>query len=103
MLHCVHVLFVVVGNTPRPGLSADELTLLAQPGYSSHQNVIIYREMWQSLPVIPRAVPLKPSLRRVDLVVSGRLQVGAHQQSLLQKVGPGRHPNHAVAMVLHPV
>ena len=102
VLHCVHVLFVVVGNTPRPGPSAHELAVLALRGHSSHQNVIAYREMRQSLAAIPHAVPLKPSHRRIDPAVSGPLQVGIHQQSLLQRVGPGRHPDHAVAMVLHP-
>ena len=49
VLHCVHVLFVVVGNKPRSGPSAHELAVLASPGYSSHQNAIAYREMRQSL------------------------------------------------------
>ena len=49
VLHCVHVFFVVVGNTPRSGQSAHELAMLALPRYSSHQNVIAYREMRQSL------------------------------------------------------
>ena len=40
MLHCVHVLFIVVGNTPRSGLSAHEIGVLALPGHSSHQNII---------------------------------------------------------------
>ena len=48
-------------------------------------------------------MPLKPSHRRIDLAVSGPLQVGTHQQSLLRRVGPGRHPDHAVAKVLYPV
>lgn len=33
----------------------------------------------------------------------GHLQVGKYQQSLLQRLGPGRHLNHVVAMVFHPV
>ena len=103
MLHFVHVLFVVVGNTPRPGPSAHELAVLALLGYSSHQNVIAYGEMRQSLAAIPHAVSLKPSHCRIDPVVSGPLQVGTHEQSLLQRVGPARHPDHAVAMVPHPV
>ena len=56
-----------------------------------------------SLAAIPHAVPLKPSNRGIDPAVSGPLQVGTHQQSLLQRVGPGRHPDHAVAVVLHAV
>ena len=42
-------LFVVVGNTPRSGPSAHELAVLALPEYSSHQNVINYSEVQQSL------------------------------------------------------
>ena len=103
MRHCVHVLFVVVGNTPRPGPSADELAVLALCGYSSHQNVIAYREMRQSLAAIPHAVPFKPSHHCIDPAVSGSLRVGTHQQSLLQRVVPGRHTDHAVAIVLYPV
>ena len=49
VLHCVHVFFVVVGNTPRSGPSAHELAVLALPGYPRHQNIIAYREMRQSL------------------------------------------------------
>ena len=103
VLQCVHMLFVVVGNTPRSGPSAHELAVLALPAYSSHQNLIAYREMRQRFHAIPHALPLKPSHRRIDPVVSGPLQVGTHQQSLLQSVGPGRHPDHAVAMVFHSV
>ena len=33
---------------------------------------------------------LKPSHRRIEPAVSSPLQVGTHQQSLLQRVGPGR-------------
>ena len=77
--------------------------MLALPGYSSHQNVLAYRKMRQSLAAIPHTVPLKPSHRRIDPAVSGPLQVGTHQQSLLQRVSPGRHPDHAMGMVLHPV
>ena len=55
VLQCVHVLFVVDGNTPRSGPSAHELAVLALPGYRSHQNVIAYREMRQVLPRLPRA------------------------------------------------
>ena len=36
VLHCVHVLFVVIGNTPRSGPSVHELAVLALPGYPSH-------------------------------------------------------------------
>ena len=78
VLHCVHVLFVVVGNTPRPGPSAHELAVLALPGYSNHQNVIAYREMRQSLASILHAVSLKPSHRRIDPAVSAPLRVGTH-------------------------
>ena len=77
--------------------------MLALPGYSSHPSAIAYREMRHSLAAIPHAVPLKPTHRRIDPAVSGPLQVGTHQQSLLQRVSPGRHPDHAVAMVFHPV
>ena len=51
--------------------------------------------------VLLNAVALKPSRRCVDPAVSGPLQGGTHQQSLLHRVGPGRHPDHAVTMVLH--
>ena len=47
--HRIHVLLVVVGNTPRSGPSALELAVLALLGHSSHQNVIAHREMWQRL------------------------------------------------------
>ena len=90
-------------NAPRSGLSAHEPAVLALPRYSSHQNVIAYREMRQNLATIPHTVPLRPSHRRIDPAVSGPLQVSTHQQSLLRRVGPGRHPYHAVAMVLHRV
>ena len=66
VLHCVHVLFVVVGNTPQSGSRAHELTVFALPGYPSHQNVIAYREMRQSLAAIPHAVLLKTSHSRFD-------------------------------------
>ena len=49
VLHCVHVFFVVVSNTPRSGPSAHALAVLTLPGNLSHQNVIAYREMRQSL------------------------------------------------------
>ena len=39
VLHCVHALFVVVGNTPRSGPRAQELAALALPKHSSNQNV----------------------------------------------------------------
>ena len=87
----------------RSGPSAHELAAFALPGHSSHQNVIAYREMRQSLAAIPHAVSLKPIHRWIDAAVSGPFQVGTHQQSLLQRVGPTRHPDHAAAMVLHPV
>ena len=32
VLHCVHVLFIVVGNAPQSGPSAHELAVLALPG-----------------------------------------------------------------------
>ena len=59
--------------------------------------------MRQSVAVHTHAVPITPSHRRTDLAVSGPLQVGKHQRSLFQNVGPVRHPGHAVATVLHPV
>ena len=65
----------------RPGPSAHELAVLVFPGYSSHQNVIAYRKMRQSLAPISHAVPLKPSHRRIDPAVSGPLQVGASSES----------------------
>ena len=40
VLHRIHVLFVVIGNTPRSGPSAHELSVLVLLGHSSHQNVI---------------------------------------------------------------
>ena len=40
LLHPVYVIFVVVGNTPRPGRSAHALAVLALRRYSSHQSVI---------------------------------------------------------------
>ena len=40
VLHCPHVLFVVVGNAPGSGPSAHEPAEHALPGYSSHWNVI---------------------------------------------------------------
>ena len=83
MLNCVHVLFVIVGNTPGSGLSAHEIELLALPGFSGHQNVIAYRQMRQSLTAILQAVPLTPGHRRVDPALSGLLRVGTRQQSLL--------------------
>ena len=49
VLYRIHVLFVVVGNTPRSGPSAHELAVLALLGHSSHQNVVTYREMRQRL------------------------------------------------------
>ena len=45
VLHCVHVLLVVVGNMLRSGPRAHELAALALPGHSINQNVITYREM----------------------------------------------------------
>ena len=45
VLNCVHVLFVVVGNTPQSGPSAHELAVFSLPGYSRHTNVIAYGEM----------------------------------------------------------
>ena len=48
VLHFVHVLFVVVANTPRSGLSG-HLALLSLWGYASHHYVITCREMRQSL------------------------------------------------------
>ena len=45
--HRVHVLFVVVGNTPPSGPSVHGLAVLALLGHSSHQDVIAYREMLQ--------------------------------------------------------
>ena len=41
--------------------------------------------------------------RCMDPAVSGPLQVGTHQQSLFHRAGVARQPDHAVAMVLHPV
>ena len=61
VLQCVHVLLVVVGNTPRSGPSAHELTMLALRGYPRHQNVVAYLELRQSLAVILHEVPLKLS------------------------------------------
>ena len=52
---------------------------------------------------LPHAVLLKPIHRRIYPAISGPLQVGTNQQSLLHRVGPGRHPDHAVAIVIHPV
>ena len=75
------MLFVVVGNTPQFGPSAHELSSLALPGHSTHQIVIAYREMRQSLAAIPHAVPLKPTHRRIDPAVSGPLHVGTHTNS----------------------
>ena len=49
VLHRIHVLFVVNGNTPRSGPSVRELAVLAPLGHSSHQNVIAYRETRQHL------------------------------------------------------
>ena len=49
VLHRIHVLFVVVGNTTRSGPSAHEPAVLALPGHTSHQNVIAHREMRQCL------------------------------------------------------
>ena len=48
VLHRIHVLLVVVGNTTRSGSSAHELTALALPGQFG-QNVIAYRQMRQRL------------------------------------------------------
>ena len=53
VLQCVHVLFVVAGNTLRPGPSPHELAVLALPGYSSHQTVIAYRQVRQRPPSRP--------------------------------------------------
>ena len=39
VLHCVHALFVVVGNTSRSGPRVQELAALALPEHSIHQNV----------------------------------------------------------------
>ena len=72
VLHCVHVLFVVVGNTPRSDPSGHEPAVLAVPGYSIHQNIIAYREMRQSLAALPEscrastrgAAQAEPSLHR---------------------------------------
>ena len=72
--------------------------MLALPAHCSHRIVIAYREIRQNLAGI-----LKPSHRCIDPAVSGLLQVDIHQQSLLQTVGPGQHPDHAVAMLRHPV
>ena len=44
-------------------------------------------------------MPLKPRHRRIDPGVFSLFQVGIHQQSLIQRVTPGRHPDHAVTMV----
>ena len=87
-LHCVRVVFVVVGNTPRPGPSAHELAVLALPGYSSHQNVIAYREMRQTLAATgARAVVTTIG---VDALQHPRqeLRLGIHQRNdqLLQPV-----------------
>ena len=102
VLNFVHVLFVVVGNTSRSDPSGHELAVLALSGYSSRQNIIAYSEIWQSLDARPHAVPLKPSHRCIDLAASSPLQMGTYQQSFLQRVGPGRHPDHAMAMAFHP-
>ena len=65
--------------------------------------MIAYREIRENFAAILHAVPLKPSHRRIDPAVSDSLQVGTHQQSLFQRFSAGRHPDHAVAMALHPV
>ena len=101
MLHCVHVLLVVVGITSRPGPSAHEFAVFDLPRFSSHEYVIAYREMRQSLAAILHAVPLKPSHRHIYRAMSSPRQVGTYQQSHLQRVGSGRHPDYAVVMVLH--
>ena len=69
VLLCVHVRFDVVGNRPRSGPIAHELAVLGPPGYLSHQNIIANRELWQSLAVRPRAVPLKLSHRCINPAV----------------------------------
>ena len=88
VLHRIHVLFVVVGDTPRSGPSADELAVLALPGHSNHQNIIAYLDMRQSLPALPHAVPLKPSHRCIDPAVSAPLQVGTTNSRVFRESAP---------------
>ena len=65
LLYCVHVLVVVVGNTPRCVPCVHELAALALRGYSSHQKIIACREMRQSCRApTRRAAQVESSLRR---------------------------------------